>query len=46
MFSVVGGASTKLMIASTSVYGLENLQAISESGNILSNRTEAQSTVL
>jgi len=46
MFSIAGGASTKLMIASLSVYGLENLQAILESGNILSNRTEAQSTLL
>jgi hypothetical protein len=46
MFSIAGGASTKLMIACISVYGLENLRAISESGNILLNRTEAQSTLL
>ena len=46
MFSIVGGAITKLMIASISVCALENPQAISESGNILLNRTEAQSSVL
>ena len=46
MFSIAGGAVTKLMIASISVCGLENLQAISESGNILLNRTYAQSTDL
>jgi hypothetical protein len=46
MFSIAGGAITKLIIASISVCGLENLQAISESGNILLNRTEAHSTLL
>jgi hypothetical protein len=46
MFSTAGGAITKLMIASIFVCGLENLQAISECGNILLNRTEVQSAVL
>jgi hypothetical protein len=35
MFSIAGGAITKLMIASISVCALENLQAISEFVNIL-----------
>jgi hypothetical protein len=46
MFSIAGGAFTKLMIASASICGLENLQAISESANILLNRIEAQSAIM
>ena len=46
MFSIAGDAITKLMIAFISVCGLENLQAISQSGNILLNRKEAHFTVL
>jgi hypothetical protein len=40
------GAITKVIIASVFDHTLENLQAISESGNILLNRTEVQSIIL
>ena len=46
MFSIAGGAICELIIASVFVHTLENLRAISESGNILWNRTEVHSAVL
>jgi len=46
MFSIAEGAVTEVKIASAFVHALENLQAISESGNILLNRKEVQSSVL
>ena len=46
MFSIAEGANTEVIIASVFVHALENLRAISESGNILLNRREVQSNVL
>ena len=46
MFSIAGGAVTEVMIASVFDHALEKLGAISESGNILLNGREVQSTVL
>jgi len=40
MFSIAEGAITEEISASVFVHALQNLQAISESGNILLNRTE------
>ena len=46
LFSIAGHAITELMIDSVFVRALENMRAISESGNILLYRTEVQSAVL
>jgi hypothetical protein len=46
MFSIARCEITEFIIASVFVSTLENLWAISESGNIVLNRTDAQSAVL